>query len=220
MHSTNGHQRSSDAIPSGIKDESLLAVKRASLVSVATELFISRGFSEVSVNEIAVASNISIGSLYKYIRTKEDLLWLVMDSIYGTLEDRLMAERSSAHDPAEALDHTFRQLLRAVDAVKRGVLLMYREYRRLPAEAQREFMEREQRVTAIFAEIMRDGNDCGVFHCADPDTAAINILMAAHTWSLKGWQLRDLTLDEYTNRQLRLIFAMAGVVRRDVRLLE
>jgi len=87
-------------IPSGIKDEALLAERRATLVETATELFIARGFSEVSVNEIAERAGISVGALYKYIRTKEDLLWLVMDTIYGPLEDVLQAERREASDPA------------------------------------------------------------------------------------------------------------------------
>src|SRR5215213_425155 len=152
-----GHPPLSLAIPSGIKDEGILVAKRASLVAVATDLFIERGFSEVSVNEIAATAGISIGSLYKYIRAKEDLLWLVMESIYGKLEDLLTVRRATARDPVEALEHTLRQLLKAVHEVRRGILLMYREYHCLPIEAQRDFMNREWRVVNIFAGIIQEG---------------------------------------------------------------
>lgn len=70
-------------IPSGIKNEAILSARRAQLVEEATELFIEHGFAQVSIKEVAEYSGISMGSIYSYIRTKEDLLWLVMGSIYG-----------------------------------------------------------------------------------------------------------------------------------------
>jgi TetR/AcrR family transcriptional regulator, cholesterol catabolism regulator len=208
---TGAEQRAGTAgIPSFIKDESLLLARRAQLIETATELFMARGYSEVSVNEIAATAGISIGSLYKYIRAKEDILWLVMDSIYGRLEELLNAERSGANDPLEALALTFRRFLHAVYAVRRGVLLMYREYRHLPANGQREFVERERRIIAIFRDILSEGNRSGLFHCPDPDLAAMNLLLAGHALSLKGWLLRDVSLEAYIEQQLQLATMLAG----------
>ncbi|MBE0610875.1 MAG: TetR/AcrR family transcriptional regulator [Dehalococcoidia bacterium] len=199
------------SIPSGIKDEALLAERRALVVEKATELFIARGFAEVSVNEIADFAGISVGSLYKYIRAKEDLLWLVMQSIYGTLEDSLEAERKEAPSPPQALEQTVRRLFAAVDTVSRGILLMYREYRHLPIEGQQEFMRRERRIIHIFRTIVEDGNACEAFHCPHPEMAALDILLAAHAWSLKRWVLpkgRDHSF--YVEQQLELIHQMVG----------
>jgi AcrR family transcriptional regulator len=198
-------------IRSGIKDEALLAERRAAVVEKATELFIARGFAEVSVNEIADFAGISVGSLYKYIRAKEDLLWLVMQSIYGTLEDILEAERKEASNPGQALDHAVRRLFDAVDAVSRGILLMYREYRHLPIAGQQEFMRREQRILDIFRTIIEDGNASGAFHCPHAALAALNILMAAHAWSLKRWVVpTGMGRSLYVDAQLELIHEMVG----------
>lgn len=199
------------SIRSGIKDEALLAERRSLVVEKATELFIARGFAEVSVNEIAGFAGISVGSLYKYIRAKEDLLWLVMQSIYGTLEDILEAQRKEASGPEAALDHTVRRLFEAVDTVSRGILLMYREYRNLPPEGQQEFMGREERILAIFRAIIEDGNAKGSFHCPHPGLAALDILMAAHAWSLKRWVLPGgMSRDEYVESQVALIRQLVG----------
>lgn len=204
---------SSPSIRSGIKDEALLAERRALVVQKATELFIDRGFAEVSVNEIADFAGISVGSLYKYIRTKEDLLWLVMQSIYGTLEDILEAERREASNPGQALDQAVRRLFGAVDTVSRGILLMYREYRNLPPGGQQEFMQREQRILDIFRVIIEEGNASGNFRCPHPGVAALNILMAAHAWSLKRWVLPPTTDQSvYLEEQLALIRQMLGAL--------
>lgn len=202
----------SSSIRSGIKDEALLAERRGLVVEKATELFIARGFAEVSVNEIADFAGISVGSLYKYIRAKEDLLWLVMQSIYGTLEDILEAERKEASNPGQALDQTVRRLFGAVDAVSRGILLMYREYRHLPVGGQQEFMQRERRIVDIFRTIIEEGNRRGDFHCPHPDMAALDILMAAHAWSLKRWVLPPgMDQSEYLEQQVELIRQMVRV---------
>lgn len=198
-------------IPSAIKNADLLTKRRAKIVEIATELFIARGFSEVSVNEIAAASNMSIGSLYKYIRSKDDILWLVMDEIYGQLDALLTLERAKASEPRDALVRTFCRFLEEVQIVRRGILLMYREYRHLPLNGQREFMQRERRVVDIFRDILIEGNISGVFQCPQPEIAAIAMLMAGHTWSLKGWLLRGTPLDQYTNEQLHLALMMAGL---------
>jgi hypothetical protein len=101
-----------------------------------------------------------------------------------------------------------------VHEVRHGILLMYREYRRLPVEAQQDFMNRERRVINVFAEILREGNESAVFRCAEPDMVAVDLLSIAHAWSLKSWMFRSVSLDDYVNRQLRLVFAMVGADRR------
>ncbi len=175
----------------------------------ATELFIRQGFNDVSVNQIAEAANISVGSLYKYIRAKEDILWLVMDSIYGQLEDLLSAERAEAPDPRQALIHVVNRYLHAVHAVRQGILLMYREYRHLQREAKREFMDRERRVVDVFIRVIEDGTASGVFKCENPRTAALNILMMGHLWALKNWMLGD-NIEQYIEEQMVLVLEMVG----------
>jgi AcrR family transcriptional regulator len=199
-------------IDGAIKNHALLESKRALIVRTATKMFIDRGFANVSVNEVARAANLSIGSLYKYIRTKEDILWLVMDSIYGQLESQLEEKRSSSSSPIDSLMHAFAEYMRAEHAVRRGILLMYREYPHLAPEAQREFMDRERRVVQVFQKIIEDGVQDGAFVCADPRLAALDILAMGAMWALKGWMLQDVSLDDYIDRQSRLVLQLVGVV--------
>jgi hypothetical protein len=89
--------------------------------------------------------------------------------------------------------------------------LMYREYAKLPRDGQLEFMERERRIVLIFQAIVEDGNAAGVFACPHPDLAAVNILTAAHSWSLKLWLLpRGIDAETYVEQQLALIRLSVG----------
>ena len=48
--------------------------KRGRIEEAAKELFIKRGFHATSMRDIASAADTSLGNLYNYYRTKEDIL--------------------------------------------------------------------------------------------------------------------------------------------------
>jgi AcrR family transcriptional regulator len=53
--------------------------RNAELVGVAAQLFVERGYDATSMQEIADRMGILKGSVYHYVRTKEDLLWMVVE---------------------------------------------------------------------------------------------------------------------------------------------
>jgi AcrR family transcriptional regulator len=55
------------------------ATLRSEVEKVALELFVDRGFDEVTVNEIAIATQISARTFYGYFPAKEDVLQVRID---------------------------------------------------------------------------------------------------------------------------------------------
>jgi len=55
----------------------------------AKSAFARYGFAGTNVNRVAEAAGISIGSLYKYFRTKEDLFLAIIEESHAFLEDTL-----------------------------------------------------------------------------------------------------------------------------------
>ena len=68
-------------VESSVKDESLIAIRRKQMIQGAIKLFKEKGFHRATTREIAKEAGFSIGTLYEYIRSKEDVLYLVCDSI-------------------------------------------------------------------------------------------------------------------------------------------
>ena len=77
------------SIPTLVKNASLGWERRAILVDAAVELFINKGFHQTTTWQIAKAAGFSIGTLYEYIASKEDVLYLVCDSIHKEMETQL-----------------------------------------------------------------------------------------------------------------------------------
>ena len=69
------------------------------MIKGAVTLFKEKGFHRTTTREIAKAAGFSIGTLYEYIRTKEDILYLVCDSIYDEVRNsfRRKLNRTMGH---------------------------------------------------------------------------------------------------------------------------
>jgi len=64
---------------------------RQEILQTALELFSQRGFHNVSMHEIATASEFAVGSLYKFFSNKEDLYRALMIDMSKVFHSSLMA---------------------------------------------------------------------------------------------------------------------------------
>jgi len=75
-------ERAVKHIESTVKDKQLIEIRRMEIGKTAVELFVRKCFHKTTVREIAQKFGMSVGTLYEYIRTKEDILYLVCDYIH------------------------------------------------------------------------------------------------------------------------------------------
>ena len=61
-----------------VKNQDLISRRHAQICDVALKLFSRKGFHRTSVREIARGCGLGIGTLYSYIKTKEDILYLCL----------------------------------------------------------------------------------------------------------------------------------------------
>jgi AcrR family transcriptional regulator len=80
-------------------------MRHAELLDTAAEVFQRRGYAAATVRDIADGLGIQKGSLYYYIDTKEDLLFLLLDGVQDDVEQiRLEVAARSDLAPLEQLD--------------------------------------------------------------------------------------------------------------------
>jgi AcrR family transcriptional regulator len=61
------------------------------LVEIAAKLFLERGYDATTMQEIADEMGILKGSVYHYVRTKEDLLWMIVEPRFTELVNNARA---------------------------------------------------------------------------------------------------------------------------------
>lgn len=79
------------------------AERRQRVIDVAISEFAAKGYSATNINDIAKKSGISIGAMYSYFASKEDLFLAVVNRAYSLLETVLNEERAKHTDIFELL---------------------------------------------------------------------------------------------------------------------
>lgn len=201
-------------VPSTVKDERLIEKRREQMVKGAVKLFSEKGFHRTTTREIAKESGFSIGTLYEYIRSKEDVLYLVCDSIYDQVSQRLREEMGHEHTGLESLKHAIAGFLRVMDDLQNEVLVMYQEANALSEEALPYVLKKELEMTEMFEEILNQCVESGELALSDKEIrlAAHNIMVSGQMWTFRRWILRKLfTIEEYADLQVSyLLRGMAG----------
>ena len=73
--------------------------RRARIEEAARELFIKRGFHATSMRDIAAGADASLGNLYNYYRTKEDILESIIARYQKVIDARLRAIFDEVTEP-------------------------------------------------------------------------------------------------------------------------
>lgn len=196
-------------VPTLVKDERLIKKRRNQIIKSAIQLFKQKGFHRTTTREIAQNAGFSIGTLYEYIRQKEDILYLVCDSIFEQFRVRMEKALPSYGSSKERLESAIRAYFKLVDDMQDEMLVMYQETKSLEKDALKYVLKKEQDFVAIFEPLIRDCVQENVFQLSEIEikTYAHNILVMGQMWAFRRWMLGKLyTIDEYIDLQLKFIF--------------
>lgn len=197
-------------VTSTVKDERLIEKRRSQMIKAAVELFTEKGFHRTTTREIARASGFSIGTLYEYIRTKEDVLYLVCDDIYQNVSRRL--ETAAGGEPVglEALSQAIAAYIRIVDDLQNEILVMYQETKALSGDAVPYVLNKEREMAAIFRKILAECREKGEIEITDEEEGlyAQTILVQCQMWAFRRWEIqKSYPLDTFIEMQTNLILS-------------
>lgn len=145
---------SEDQIRSSVKDQELVMRRRKQIIEGAMRLFKEKGFHRTTTREIAKESGFSIGTLYEYIRTKEDVLFLVCEFVHDQVRDQLTATISVDNPSDESLRQAIRQYLYFMDTIQPEILMLYQETKSLNKEKRKFVLEQERKVVGMMEELL------------------------------------------------------------------
>ncbi|MDX8361039.1 MULTISPECIES: TetR/AcrR family transcriptional regulator [Bacillaceae] len=191
-----------------VKDEQLVKKRRSQMIKGAVTLFKAKGFHRTTTREIAKASGFSIGTLYEYIRTKEDVLYLVCDSIYDEVHNRLEENIDTKQGTTESLKLAISSYFKVMDEMQDEVLVMYQEAKSLSKDALPYVLKKEIEMVGMFESVINRCVENNEFHLSDRaiKLLAHNIFVQGQMWGFRRWALQKLySLEEYIELQTELL---------------
>ncbi|MED3623836.1 TetR/AcrR family transcriptional regulator [Neobacillus thermocopriae] len=196
-------------VQSSVKDEKLVQIRRDQMIKGAVKLFKQKGFHRTTTREIAKAAGFSIGTLYEYIRTKEDVLYLVCDSIYDHVKERLQEDLEHKQGTLESLKLGIANFFHVMDEMQSEVLVMYQEVKSLSKDALPYVLKKEIEMVGMFENLLNKCIENGELDLTEKQVKIIahDIFVQGQMWGFRRWALRKLfTLEEYIELQTELLF--------------
>lgn len=197
-------------IKSSVKDKNLIEQRRREIVNAAVDLFVRKGFHKTTVREIAARFGMSVGTLYEYIRTKEDILFLVCDYIHTSFSKRVKPSLEVSSDNAETLRRAIRIYFEIVDEMQDYIIFLYQETKSLPKETRKYIYNAENEMTELFEEILMNGLMDNSFSLEKNEVRLIahNIMVLGQMWAFRRWVIqKNYTLDRYIHIQTDTILS-------------
>ena len=196
-------------IPTQIKNTDLVVRRRRQIVDAAVPLFIQNGFHKTTTRQIARAAGFSIGSLYEYVTSKEDVLYLVCEAIHAEVEQGLAEVLARATNGRDALAEVIREYFGVCYRMSDHILLIYRETQSLPSQWRKRVLENEVRLTGLFVQVIASLIAYGDLPPLDErsiELIAHNISVLGHMWTFRRWFLsRHYSIEDYTEHQINFI---------------
>ena len=179
------------------KKPQAVEAKHEKIVEGACRVFFKKGFHPASMREIAEAADMSMGQMYHYISSKDDVLFLIHKHMQTSWYRRLMDARiEETKDPTKkmvlALNASIDFLIEHKDLIQ----FIYSESKYLSKEHLRVVLEMDDKnVVEYWRGIVKDAlEQQGLV--ADVDSAANLISYLLVFFPLRGWNMKSRPLRE------------------------
>lgn len=145
---------------------------KSMILEKATELFTQKGYSAVTMKDVCEATGISRGGLYRHFGSTGEMLALIIREEQQNADNELrkcLAEGKSALQILDALIETHTRFLLSS---KSALELAANQYALLDANGRRVNAERAWSTVKRTAQVVRLGQEDGVFIDGDPESIA------------------------------------------------
>jgi AcrR family transcriptional regulator len=194
-------------IPTNIKNAALVVKRREQIFDAVIQLFSEKGYHSTTLREISKESGITLGNLYDYISTKEDILSIIQEKATQAVMDAISKEREEHRDPVEKLKNLINSELNAMDKYQELILIIYQESHAMGKETLHSLLQGERKHLREYERIIEEGIRKGVLKPLNTRMLANMIKILIDAWVMKRWDLREkVCLEEMRNGILDVIF--------------
>lgn len=187
-------------------EDRLTAIKR-----VAVKWFSRRGYEGTDLRLIAQDLKLHPSSLYNYIRSKQELLYLILKEGMEEVHAGFDAAVEGLEDPTERLAAALRFHV-VQNANRREVAwTSHIEVRALKGKYRTAILALRDQYQEKWVNLFRDGLERGVFRDLDPEITAFGVLAMAQTVARWFNPRGRFTPEEIANEYVAL--ALKGVCR-------
>lgn len=184
---------------------------RQRIINAFKELAVMRGFSRVTVDELAAHTGISKRTIYRYFNSKEEIILSVVEDFMGILEKSIQHELASSDKPVEKIRNTLKAIPRNIKLL--GPLAIYDLQKYYPHIWEKIEQFRAERIQKIFEGFL-SGDEQGYFKKVNPKIFSTALLSSIRSVINPAFIMDNNLSPEETIQSLFTIF-LYGIVAKE-----
>ena len=177
------------------------------------EISNEKGFQAMSIRDLAKGAGLSSGGLYAYFPGKTDLLKMIQRHGRKVVQEILFKIVNENPDYISKLRTALKTHLYLSEFMQPWFYFSYMEAKNLSKPERENATESELETEKLFADIVRQGQDAGLFELRDPQMTAAIIKSILQDWYLKRWKFsrRNISVDQYADFIIEFVEVFLGV---------
>jgi AcrR family transcriptional regulator len=180
-------------IAANVKSSALLSERRQQIVAAAIEVFLEKGFYGASVRDVCVRAGITQGNLYNYVRSKDDILYLICDEATARYQQALTDALEGVADPKQRLVRAVEATVAAVYDTGDYMVLLFRESHALSPASLQAVLTRADSFYAMVRTVVAEAERAGHVALHDIDDAANLVTYVPTLFAHRRWRFRSNT---------------------------
>ena len=190
-----------------VQNKKLISERRDKIIDASLELFLTKGYSNTGMRDIAKACEMQLGSIYNYIGKKSDILHLICLREKGSIKILIGKIKNLGDiDTYQKLRLVIKTY--AEDTINLGNLILFfnLEIKNFSKRDRTILLQSQLDHFDFFTNLINEGVAEGVFKKNNSRFVAHSILLIPHDWLLRRWALKKyLTVDDYIAEYIKMI---------------
>jgi AcrR family transcriptional regulator len=202
-----------DLIFASTKNAPLVENRHQQIVDGACKIFFEKGYHPTTIRDIARACGMSMGQLYHYIRSKDDVLYLIHKHMHKVWYDYLKrSNQEQIDDPIQKFKEALNQILQFQIENKKLIQFVYSESKYLDKKHFKVVLEMDYKnVIGFWRGLLEEVNKSRSIK-GDLDILASLVAFTLVFLPLRGWTLRDKPTKKTLDSLQDFILRGLGVV--------
>ncbi|HOD13766.1 MAG TPA: TetR/AcrR family transcriptional regulator [Spirochaetota bacterium] len=182
-----------------VKKEDVAVRNLVTIVNATIKLSCRMGFDAMSLRDLSRESGLSMGALYSYFSSKEDLLSIIQCHGQSAVERILRDNTRQESDTAVKLRNVIRTHLYLSELMSQWFYFFFMETKNLNKKYQKISVESELLTERIITDILDEGAKNGMFIIDNIQLTGSVIKAMMQDWYLKKWKYkqRNVSVETY-----------------------
>ena len=190
-----------------IKKEPVAVKNLVNIFNTTLRLSNEKGFHTMSLRNLSSASGLSMGALYSYFSSKDELLEMIQKQGRRIAGKVLLDHLNPDDAPPVKMRTMIRAHLYLTEVMQPWFYFAYMETKNLDRTQRKRSIENELFTEQFFLDILVEGQEKGVYKAVDPTLTAGAIKALLQDWYVKRWKYtrRRVSVEAYAGFMIAFV---------------